>query len=553
MKRLDSMIRRSSKYFLVVLVLGVSAVVVNAGSGSDVPNTFTTGDFINAGDFNDNFDYLEERVFDKSGGDLYYNDGNVGIGTNSPSDKLQVDGGNVLITGAGNRRLKVNSSDSTAQVIIDPGTVAGFAMRARPTGSFDIYDFENQTTRLRIISSGNVGIGTTSPSAKLDVVGDIKSNGQLVCLADGTNCPAAPAGDNLGNHTATLNINLDGNYLSGDGDSEGVFVDSSGNVGIGTNTPNNTIQIKDLINFDNAKESTMIGFQAGLLNSGDDNTFIGYEAGKANISGKANTFIGRAAGRAKTTGDRNTFIGQEAGLLNSGDENTFIGYEAGQNSTTGDENTFIDYQAGINIQTGSRNVFLGHQAGFNAVGSNQLYIDNSSTSSPLIYGDFNVDCVGIDTTCAGFKFEVNGSAAKPGGGSWSNSSDRRLKKNIQNISGELALNKITQLQGVTFNWVNPGEHSEGIRAGVIAQELEKVFPDWVEEVAAKGKDKELIPEGEKAKSISFPHDFNGYLIEAMKELKERNEALEGELQEMRLKMVQLESALEKLEILTAAK
>ena len=50
-------------------------------------------------------------------------------------------------------------------------------------------------------------------------------------------------------------------------------------------------------------------------------------------------------------------------------------------------------------------------------------------------------------------------------------------------------------------------------------------------------DKELIPEGDKVKAISFPHDFNAYLIEALKEqqnqidaLQEKIEVLERQLQ-----------------------
>jgi len=43
--------------------------------------------------------------------------------------------------------------------------------------------------------------------------------------------------DNLGNHTASQTLNLNGNWLSGDGDAEGVFVDAAGNVGIGTSSP----------------------------------------------------------------------------------------------------------------------------------------------------------------------------------------------------------------------------------------------------------------------------------------------------------------------------
>ena len=49
--------------------------------------------------------------------------------------------------------------------------------------------------------------------------------------------------DNLGNHTATDNIRLNGNYLSNDGGAEGIRVDNSGNIGIGTNTPTSRLNI----------------------------------------------------------------------------------------------------------------------------------------------------------------------------------------------------------------------------------------------------------------------------------------------------------------------
>ena len=50
-------------------------------------------------------------------------------------------------------------------------------------------------------------------------------------------------GDNLGNHTATQNINLNGNYLSGDGANDGVYVANDGKVGIGTSAPGAKLEI----------------------------------------------------------------------------------------------------------------------------------------------------------------------------------------------------------------------------------------------------------------------------------------------------------------------
>jgi hypothetical protein len=70
------------------------------------------------------------------------------------------------------------------------------------------------------------------------------------------------------------------------------------------------------------------------------------------------------------------------------DSNNFFGTGAG-NNTIGNDNTFIGAYAGWSNTTGSGNVFLGYQAGYNETGSNRLYIANSSTTTPLIYGEFD--------------------------------------------------------------------------------------------------------------------------------------------------------------------
>jgi len=53
------------------------------------------------------------------------------------------------------------------------------------------------------------------------------------------------AADNLGNHRATTNIQLATNYLSGDGDNEGIYIDNTGNIGLGTTTPSGKLDIVD--------------------------------------------------------------------------------------------------------------------------------------------------------------------------------------------------------------------------------------------------------------------------------------------------------------------
>jgi hypothetical protein len=84
--------------------------------------------------------------------------------------------------------------------------------------------------------------------------------------------------------------------------------------------------------------------------------------------------------------------------------------------------------------------------------------------------------VGIGTSSPGFKLDVNGDSNVNGTSSaitFLYTSDERLKENVQVLSD--ALEKVKQLNGVSFNWKSNGQ--AGI--GVIAQNVEKVFPELV--------------------------------------------------------------------------
>jgi len=137
--------------------------------------------------------------------------------------------------------------------------------------------------------------------------------------------------------------------------------------------------------------NTFIGSDAGHSNTtGSYNTFLGLYAGYSNITGNFNTYLGNYAGYSNTAGYQNTLLGYGAGYFNTtGYSNTFLGLYAGYHNTTGSQNNFLGMEAGYSNTTGYGNVFLGHSAGSNETGSNKLYIDNSNTPIPLIYGEFD--------------------------------------------------------------------------------------------------------------------------------------------------------------------
>lgn len=139
-------------------------------------------------------------------------------------------------------------------------------------------------------------------------------------------------------------------------------------MGVGTASPNNTIQVADLINFDNAVISTSLGFQAGNVNVGTQNVFVGYRAGLANTSGSNNTGIGFEANITNITGSDNTCVGNMAFFSGKGSDNTAIGYESQQNSNNGVSNTSVGAQSLQNIGNGSANTAIGNNSGDNCTG-----------------------------------------------------------------------------------------------------------------------------------------------------------------------------------------
>jgi hypothetical protein len=179
-------------------------------------------------------------------------------------------------------------------------------------------------------------------------------------------------------------------------------------------------------------------------------------------------FVYAGSALAFTESGTNSFFGSGAGFNNSGFENTFIGFSAGSSNTSGIANTFIGRDAGFSNSTGSGNVFLGSGAGGNETSSNNLYIDNSDTSSPLIYGEFDTPMVEINGD-----FYVTGDTYM--------TSDARLKKDINSIDS--SLEKIMSLRGVSFKW--NGQKSKDLKLskrthyGVIAQEVQNTLPDIV--------------------------------------------------------------------------
>ncbi len=359
-----------------------------------------------------------------------------------------------------------------------------------------------------IYTNGNVGINTgstiaTNPLAALHVqsnayVGDYNTGGYFntnatihvaktdnphVMLEDIGHNTGGLSLDNGGLNVSTENGDIDfrtgvtgtGSF-SGTGSSR-MFIESGGEVGIGTVTPDAHLNVG---------------------NASGGNILITKEGTSPTVGQTLGSLLFDAEGTSVSTTDASAVI-RGLAAENQG------------NSNKGGHLTFLTKATGSGIGT-------------------------AATERMRIQADGNV---GIGVTNPSVKFQVAGDATISGkfnSNGIQESSDKRFKKDIEPLDG--ALENILKLEGVTYSWRkdefpnrNFGTDKE---IGVIAQELEKVYPELV------------ATDTEGYKSVQYSH-LVPVLIEAIKDQQELIQSLESNVDNLK---ADLSSVLENNKMLT---
>jgi hypothetical protein len=197
---------------------------------------FETGKYVYWGEPTDVGQYVfRGRTLNVEQGHLLVTNGNVGIGVSSPTDKLHING-NLRFSGSA-RKLIVGTEGSVQDYLL---------LQDVGSGSPALQWVQDGSPKLTIDGvTGNVGIGTSSPANKLSV------SGGAITLDDDQ--PLRGGGRWLisGNQTAvtvgTANPGINLRFMSG-ADNPRVLVDAaSGNVGIGTLSPNEKLTVNGTI------------------------------------------------------------------------------------------------------------------------------------------------------------------------------------------------------------------------------------------------------------------------------------------------------------------
>jgi len=221
-----------------------------------------------------------------------------------------------------------------------------------------------------------------------------------------------------------------------------------------------------------------IGYVSGGSACSTGNSIhIGSQSGQSAKCASNNAYIGYGAGALACCSGCSIAIGQYAGYCNQGDDNIFLGRYAGPKSgpETGNCNIYLGYAAGCaNPNSGCCNIIIGTQVQPSIVdGSNQLEI--GSGSNRWISGDSSYN-VGIGITNPTTRLHVSGEVTAT---DFNSTSDTRLKTNVQVIDDPLE--KVLQINGVSFNWIENNKPS----MGVIADNIEEVLPELVSDTDPK--------------------------------------------------------------------
>jgi hypothetical protein len=424
--------------------------------------------------------------------------GNVGIGTSSPGNKLS------LVTSTLTDGIKSTGSSGSWN-LLSPGMGAGglnpivtlndnaliFSGGASGTGGLVLAPWAASSSGLRMDNTGKIGIGKSAPGSNLDVQGFTSYRGNPYTIAsfaaDATVAPLnITQGNSGGNPAISAGKNSAGFFDSlgfMTSDLERVKITAAGAVGIGTSSPTSILQVNGLLD---VRGTTLTDGYVGLVPG------TSTEAGGVAWHRPGNLRMG--------------YMGLDATNVN-------LNLENGANFTVMNGSVGIgtnNMQGLLNV--GGKIVSVGIRP--TGAGYARMFFDDAGK---IVFEGYNTSLGG--KTWQGFSMDGNPDIDFR--------SDRRLKKDI--VDAEPMLGRLLQLPFRRYHWKDVTDANARPEFGVIAQEVEPLFPDLI----GRGSDGMMTV------------GYTSFATIACKSIQELNQKMED-------KIAQLETKLSEKEAETAA-
>ena len=448
------------------------------------------------------------------------------------SEKMRLNGDGKLLVGAttGVGALTVESSTATAAVFRNPsasgytslrlyndqnsgsraleidyfGSTASGGERAEiaTTGAYPLLFLTNNSERMRIDSSGNVGIGTTSVPYKFTVrnsgaegleVGPGYSSGFVLLQAYNRALTAYAVLDASASYFRWL--------VSG---TEKMRIDSSGNLGIGTSSPSQKLTVQgaqltipaagwssgqvayNYLGDTNGGIRATNGGNVGVFAyNGFDVTVNGVTPVTAmTVTSGANVGIGTASPSTKleVAGNIRIASGGDLNISSATGGNDSTLYNDAQDlffSVNGATRMYVNSSGDVGIGTTGNASRLDVRK---AAGATAIVSSYNQSTTGNVYGYYSdLQSTGNSTSSYHYAGVTQGVNVwyLYGNGTSSWSSDQRLKKNIE-TTRDGYLEDLCKLRVVKYNWHTDAEDKPR-ELGLIAQEVEEVFPGLVED------------------------------------------------------------------------
>jgi hypothetical protein len=396
----------------------------------------------------------------------------VGIGTTNPQSKLDVVG-DTNISGTANIGIV-----SATEYYLNGNLLVDADILSWAVVGSDIYR-----------QSGNVGIGTSVFTETLTVNGNVSAGKFISTVSTGTP-PFEVA-------SLTLVTHLNADYLRGK-------VGPTGEI-VGT-TDSQTLTNKTI----NLSSNTLSGTTAQFNSALSDSNFVTVDGTETltnkTLTSPTITSIVNSGTKTIPTGIGTFVITGSTGTISSGmiADGTIVNADISASAAIDVSKLASSTISGISLGNSLNNLtagsFITYNSGttYNGSAARTIGVAGTTinTANTLVARDASGDFTAGTINCSNLTatFDIN------------STSDANLKTNIQTV--ENALDTVSQLRGVSFDWKETGNGSYG----VIAQELEEVLP-------------ELVKNGEN-KSVNY-NGIIGVLIEAIKELKNEIEELKN--------------------------